>query len=180
MCGKIIKTEGLIICLFPALFSFIGKSTTAAEKFKANLCRANENIIFHCDLKEGRKIISVCASADLSVATGYLQFRLGTQEKIEMQFPDKLSGSRDKFATRFYFRPPQGDKPLLTSQNHLLFETARLQYRLFYESTGSEKGDFSEIAGLEITGASKLNYSCKFPIINQLYLLKEVLREARE
>jgi hypothetical protein len=49
-------------------------------------CRAQEHIVFSCSV--GKKTVSVCASADLSAASGYLQYRFGQKGTLELAFPD--------------------------------------------------------------------------------------------
>lgn len=54
-------------------------------------CRAQEHIIFSCSV--GKKTVSVCASADLSATTGYLQYRFGPKGALELVFPDMTQAS---------------------------------------------------------------------------------------
>lgn len=48
-------------------------------------CSEQEQIIFSCSL--GKKIVSVCASSDLSPNSGYLQYRFGERNAPEFIFP---------------------------------------------------------------------------------------------
>lgn len=48
-------------------------------------CQEQEQIIFSCSL--GKKIVSVCASTDLSSNSGYLQYRFGQKDALELAFP---------------------------------------------------------------------------------------------
>ncbi len=45
-----------------------------------------EKIIFSCGT--GKKLVSVCSSENLSPDTGYVQYRFGTREKVELSFPE--------------------------------------------------------------------------------------------
>lgn len=49
-------------------------------------CRVQEQIVFSCLV--GKKMVSVCASADLSATSGYLQYRFGQKHALELVFPD--------------------------------------------------------------------------------------------
>ena len=49
------------------------------------LCKANEELIFGCEIKD--KFISICASKSFSRTTGYTQYRFGKPDKIEFSFP---------------------------------------------------------------------------------------------
>ena len=53
------------------------------------LCTSQENVI--CSCSTGRKIISACASKDLSKSTGYIQYRFGKSGSIELTIPSKKS-----------------------------------------------------------------------------------------
>ncbi len=48
-------------------------------------CSEQEQIVFSCSL--GKKIVSVCASSDLSPDTGYLQYRIGKRNTLELVLP---------------------------------------------------------------------------------------------
>lgn len=61
---------------------FLAVPAWAAESH----CRAEERIIFSCSL--GKKTVSVCASAELSATSGYLQYRFGPKDALELVFPD--------------------------------------------------------------------------------------------
>ncbi len=61
---------------------FLAVPAWAAESH----CRAEERIIFSCSL--GKKTVSVCASAELSAASGYLQYRFGPKDALELAFPE--------------------------------------------------------------------------------------------
>lgn len=49
------------------------------------LCKANEELIFGCAIKD--KLISLCASKEFSKTTGYTQYRFGKPDKIELAYP---------------------------------------------------------------------------------------------
>lgn len=48
-------------------------------------CNEQEQIIFSCSL--GKNIVSVCASKDISQNSGYLQYRFGHKNALELVFP---------------------------------------------------------------------------------------------
>lgn len=62
----------------------IGVSAIADE---ATLCQSHEEIYFSC--WSGSKIISLCASGNISAEDGYVQYRFGTPDQIELQYPEK-------------------------------------------------------------------------------------------
>src|ERR1041384_1882191 len=61
------------------------------------LCARNERIIFSCPIKRPAKIVSLCASKDLTSDRGYVQYRFGVPEKIELEFPQSKTGTQQKF-----------------------------------------------------------------------------------
>ena len=61
----------------------ISSSVTHAEV--ASLCDAHERVIWSCQARS--KIYSVCASQQLTASTGYMQYRAGTPQDIELRFP---------------------------------------------------------------------------------------------
>lgn len=52
---------------------------------EASHCKGNENWVFNCLIK--KKVLSICASKDLSEAQGYVQYHYGSIEKPELVFP---------------------------------------------------------------------------------------------
>ena len=48
-------------------------------------CSKNEKIVFSCVVN--KKVVSICASQDLSPTTGYMQYRFGKIGALEIQIP---------------------------------------------------------------------------------------------
>lgn len=69
-----------------------------------SLCAKDERTIFSCPIKRPAKIVSVCASKDLTSDRGYIQYRFGLPEKVELEFPKERGGSQQKFQYSHYFR----------------------------------------------------------------------------
>ena len=65
----------------------IGKAqTTITAAKQTSHCTATETVIFSC--QTGVKLVSVCASRNLTPATGYLQYRFGTAgQPLELMLP---------------------------------------------------------------------------------------------
>ena len=55
-------------------------------------CSGQEQTVFSCSL--GKKIVSVCASNDISPTSGYLQYRFGQKNAPELTFPASTEPSR--------------------------------------------------------------------------------------
>jgi hypothetical protein len=75
---------------------------------KTSLCRADEIQYFSCELHDSRKIASVCAANNISPDHGYVQYRFGTQSKIEYKFPGALTPPRGKISIVDVSRLPDG------------------------------------------------------------------------
>ena len=63
------------------LIYFLSSTVIASESH----CNTQEQIIFSCSI--GTKVVSVCASKDLSATQGYVQYRFGVTSKPELLFP---------------------------------------------------------------------------------------------
>lgn len=66
---------------------------TASAFGKDTLCEPKETTIFSCPV--GSKIVSACASAMLTPTSGYVQYRFGRKNAIELAVPQNTSFSRD-------------------------------------------------------------------------------------
>jgi hypothetical protein len=80
-------------------------STSASGKPpSATLCAKDERVIFSCAVKSPAKIVSICASKDLTSDRGYLQYRFGRPGRIELEYPKDRAGTQQKFQYKHYFR----------------------------------------------------------------------------
>ncbi len=116
---------------------------------KATLCAADEQIIFSCPTKRSAKIVSLCASKDLSKQAGYLIYRFGVPGKIELEFPQSRSGSQQLFHYSHYFRA-QFDQTAIT------FANGGYEYSIFHDYNGEEKPAVEE-SGVRVTANGKEN-----------------------
>lgn len=60
-----------------------------------NLCSSNELAVFSCRI--GHKIVSLCATADLSETAGTLLYRFGSKSRIEIVFPETSDHPKNHF-----------------------------------------------------------------------------------
>jgi hypothetical protein len=60
----------------------------AAYEDDATLCTSYEEVYLSCHSRG--KIISLCASGNILPDNGYVQYRFGTTEQTEFEFPKKL------------------------------------------------------------------------------------------
>ncbi len=81
------------------------RTTSTPRALQVNtLCAKTERVIFACVLRRPAKIVSVCASKDLTRDTGYVQYRFGSPAKIELEYPKDRTGTQQKFEYTHYMR----------------------------------------------------------------------------
>ena len=84
----------------PLIFSAIifGAALCGVNAYadEATLCEPHEEVYFSCPID--KKIISLCASGNISPNNGYVQYRFGTADHIELEFPGKPYPPRNRFS----------------------------------------------------------------------------------
>ncbi|WP_244306233.1 PAAR domain-containing protein [Paraburkholderia lacunae] len=80
-------------------------SDSAQEK---TLCTAGEDVHFSCELDGVHKIASVCAAKNVSPDDGYVQYRYGTQSKLDFKYPSTLVSPRNTMSIIDVSRTAQG------------------------------------------------------------------------
>jgi len=121
-----------------------------------SLCAKNERIIFSCPIRKPAKIVSLCASKDLTSERGYLQYRFGLPGKIELEFPKDRKGTQQQFHYTHYFRA-QFD---LTA---IAFTLNGYEYQVFDDYNGEEKPAQSQ-QGVSVAAPGKpkeVNFVCR-------------------
>ncbi len=96
------------------------------------LCARSERVIFSCSVKRPAKIVSLCASKDLTSERGYLQYRFGVPEKIELEFPKDRTGTQQKFQYTHYFRAQ-------VDLTEISFSSNGYEYQITDDYNGEEK-----------------------------------------
>ena len=120
------------------------------------LCARDERIIFSCPVKRPAKIVSVCASKDLTSDRGYLQYRFGLPGKIELEYPKDRTGTQQKFQYTHYFRA-QFD------MTEIGFTIDGYEYSVFNDYNGEEKPAISS-QGVSVTAPGKpkeISFVCR-------------------
>ncbi|MFL9923202.1 hypothetical protein PQR62_02920 [Herbaspirillum lusitanum] len=116
-----------------AIFSMAAAGAAIAAPATANLCLPGEKPLFQCSTKG--KLLSLCASRDFSEKGGTLQYRFGTQKKIELQYPDTPQPA----AGHFFFSSTGYSGG---GEAHIRFKNGDVEYTLFDRTirTGFGKG----------------------------------------
>ena len=152
---------GLLFTVVCAVIPFASNPSSAASSQPARLrpgtlCAGDERIIFSCPVRRPAKIVSLCASKDLTAERGYLQYRFGLPAKIELEFPKDRTATQQKFQYTHYFRA-QFD---LTE---ISFTINGYEYQITDDYNGEEKPAQS-IQGVSVTAPGKpkeVSFSCR-------------------
>lgn len=83
-----------IICAVFAI-AFLYSGPAFAQSGEKTLCASFEEIYFSCPVKD--RIISVCASGNVSPENGYVQYRIGRPGHVELQYPSAPVVPKNKF-----------------------------------------------------------------------------------
>jgi len=120
------------------------------------LCAKDEHVIFSCLVKRPAKIVSLCASKDLTSDRGYLQYRFGLPGKIELEFPKDRQGTQQKFQYMHYFRAQ-------VDETEISFQINGYEYQIFDTYNGEERPRIST-QGVSVTAPGKpkeLSFTCR-------------------
>lgn len=155
-------------------FSSLGKSSKQRAKPTSTLCAADERVIFSCGLRQPAKIVSVCASKDLTSEKGYLQYRFGLPGKVELEFPQDRTNTQQQFEYSHYFRARVDMTEINFTVNKVI------SYSVFDDYNGEEKPAVSE-QGVAInwpgTNKKEVRYFCSAKPTADYADLQDVLKE---
>ena len=173
------RTRLVAFVVFPILaiavlaFSANGKLAQPQKAETKTLCAADERVIFSCALRQPAKIVSMCASKDLTNEKGYLQYRFGMPEKIELEFPQDRTNTQQQFEYSHYFRAR-------VDMTEINFTVNGVSYSVFDDYNGEEKPEVSE-QGVSInwpgTNKKEVRYRCASKPKADYADLQDVLRE---
>ena len=156
-----IKHALILIC---TLFSSV--SVFGAE----NHCAPDEQVIFSCGVKGSSKVLSVCASRQLTKGRGYIQYRFGAVGKNELEFPSSREGSQARFSYSHYFRAQ-------VDRTEVRFRNGKYEYSVFSDYEGDMRPVINE-SGVRISDTSteeEKTLLCKGKAINRLALLAAII-----
>ena len=166
----------LLVVLASGAIGF-GSLTTRSEqraRQTTTLCATDERVIFSCALKQPVRIVSVCASKDLTNEKGYLQYRFGMPGKVELEFPQDRKNTQQQFEYSHYFRA----RVDMTEINFTV--NGAISYSVFDDYNGEEKPAVSE-QGVSInwpgTNKKEVRYFCAAKPTADYSDLQDVLRE---
>ncbi|MGF7187547.1 hypothetical protein JOE11_000574 [Robbsia andropogonis] len=97
--SQISFSQVVIVFFLSITYSMSVNAYNAMENpqyFTQTLCEDEEEIYFSCIIKD--KIMSICAAENIAPDKGYVQYRYGRPENVEMRFPKTLVAPLGKFS----------------------------------------------------------------------------------
>lgn len=134
-------------------------------------CSNNERVIFSCPIAKSNKVVSLCASPDLSKTKGHLAYRFGAVGNVELEHPSTPAGSAKKFRHAHYSR-------YQTDRFEVSFSIGQFTYSVFDYYEESEK--VKERRGVHVSpgegaAATEITLSCVGPVTARLHKLEDIV-----
>lgn len=142
----------------------IGTAAYASEAYPSH-CSNDEKIVFNCKIRNSSKILSLCASRDLSDTSGHLQYRFGSSDKVELEFPKERKRSQKKFLYQHYYRY-QVDRTEISFVNH------GHKYKIFSYYEGDGPGAPIQEEGVRVDNA---DFNCSETVTADFALLEDAV-----
>ena len=143
----------LLLCCLAILFV---RPSISREFAATTLCAADEQVIFSCPIKRPAKLVSLCASKDLTKTKGYLQYRFGLPGTVELEFPKTRESTQVAFKYKHYFRAQ-------VDSTEISFTNAGYEYTVVDDYNGEEKPAVS-MQGVTVTpssGGKEVTLACR-------------------
>jgi hypothetical protein len=142
----------------------------AASVLPGSLCRHDEAVVFSCPVQDGPTLVSLCMTPQLTLRTGYIQYRFGQVGSVELEFPEH------RHATQAQFRFAQSSSAR-GEQVAVSFETQGSTYTLFDYAAGVGTPRVHQ-QGLQVTvpGVPPQTHTlvCRRPALGSLRSLRTV------
>ena len=173
----------LLIALAACVNASVGNEPQSQAGLQRNsLCALTERIIFSCRTKAAKRtvsavgrIVSLCASPDLTRERGYLQYRYGMPGKVELEFPGSRTATQQMFQYTHYMR-------FQVDLSEINFQIDGYEYQIFDTYNGEEKPAITE-QGVSVTAPGKpktVSFTCAGKAIADYGDLAEVLNRDSE
>jgi hypothetical protein len=121
-------------------------------------------------MAESSKVVSLCASKQLSKENGRLSYRFGPLGKVELEFPSAKTETLQQFRLAHYFR-------FQTDRTEVSFSNGKFTYSIFDYYDEQETPKYSRGISLNsINGQGReIQLLCGAKIISELQKLEGVL-----
>jgi len=136
-------------------------------------CTAEEKPIFSCRLTgsgDGR-VLSVCASEDLSASSGYVQLRDGPPNAPEFTHPSGQQGTQQAFV--YASAAGEGTSSITLKADNAQHPGGWTRYEIVSESTGSGH----QYKLVRSNGSNTEEAVCQSPVVDRLMQLQNVVRQ---
>lgn len=130
-----------------ALFVSVVSSLGAAPAKPATLCATTEKTAFGCAITDGR-LLSVCTSPDFAEGVGWIEYRFGRPDRVELVYPSTREKTWQAFRYTRYTRPQ-------FTELTLRFDNGGYGYVL-QTASGDDDGTPISSAGLQVTKDGKI------------------------
>jgi hypothetical protein len=142
-----------------------------ADEAQGTLCRQGEEVLFSCPVKDGTTMVSLCGSKHLTAQEGYLQYRFGHADHIQLEFPTQRQETQKMFRYAQYSR-------YQVNRVAISFQRGGYTYALF----DSYEGDMlpkTHQQGVQVTPSGvarkEVTLVCRRAAIGNLYSLSSIL-----
>lgn len=137
----------------------------------SGLCNGQEVVMFSCRVRTD-KWVALCASPELSIASGYLQYRFGKPNALDFEFPlERDDSSRMRFSYSRYTRAH-------VTKITVSFEREGRTYTLF-DDRDSEFGRAQRLQGVRVKRTDSITPDrplvCEASTVNRLMTLEPIL-----
>lgn len=102
---------------------------TAVKPSTESLAQKNEKIILSFSIQNSQKIMTLSATTS---QPGYIVYRFGTKNNIEIEYPPEKTSSWDKFTYDHYLRAGGPENEML-DLNYVSFTNKEFTYTIFEE-----------------------------------------------
>jgi hypothetical protein len=173
IAGQTTKTEAARGTHAPIRWQTAGKPMVSNLQMDS-LCAKDERILFSCTIKGAgkhpAKIASLCSSRDIDKERGYLQYRFGSPDKVELEFPKDRQGTQQQFRYSHYFR-------YQIDLTEITFQIDIYEYSVFDTYNGEAKPAVAE-QGVNVTTPGKnrdTTFVCRSKAKTDYRTLQDVL-----
>ena len=134
------------------------------------LCKKGEQVLFSCPIQgASAKILSVCGSHDLGAKRGYIKYRFGKRETVELEYPKGNNKTQQAFLYTFSLSEEHIRQ---ASEASLSFSRGKYLYEVYNSIFDAEL--FSNGVRV-ITPERTVTLECMAPIIGNLDKVGEVV-----
>jgi hypothetical protein len=119
-------------------------------------------------MAKSQKILSLCAVQPTDTHNGYIIYRFGTAQKIELEYPKDKTGSFAQFTYSTYFRGGGKQNAGLNLMS-VYFTNDDIQYEVFSNSSAEdEKINY----GVTVHSETDVTLECRQSVVDNIHFSK--------